>query len=368
MRRAYQCGLYEGQDILLDVDDVDLISPEPGPGFRLKERWQKRLLFRDVTKTLVFMNPGLKKVRLHREYDLFLAICQNYWDLLYLNAIEGWKDHCKTSVCWLEEMWAADIAPGKYWLPALSRFDYVFLAKRQTVAPISSAIGQECRYLPCAVDAIRFSPYPAPPARVIDVYSIGRRWDGIHQALLQEAAQKKLFYVYDTIPAMANMEPYDHRQHRDLYANVAKRSRYFMVAPGKMDLPDETRRQAEIGYRYYEGAAAGAVMIGQSPDAEAFTEAFPWRDAVVPIQSDGSDVVQVLNDLRSDPERVAAISQRNAAEALLRHDWVYRWKEIFRVAGIEPSPRLIAREGRLSNLAALAVSGTENATITAWCP
>jgi hypothetical protein len=50
------------------------------------------------------------------------------------------------------------------------------------------------------------------------------------------------------------------------------------------------------------------------------------------------------------------IGRRNAAEALLRHDWVYRWKEILRIAGLAPSPEMDARERRLKELAALANS------------
>ena len=352
-REAFQCSLYEAQDVLLEIDDVDLIRLEPSWGFRFRDKWQRRLLFRDVSRSLLFRNPGLQKVRLTQEYDLFVAVCQNYWDLLYINAIDGWKDHCKTSVCWIDEVWASDISICKHWFEAFRRFDYVFVGYSGTAAPLSQAINRTCRWLPCAVDTIRFSPYPIPPARVIDVYSMGRRWPGIHDALLQASADREIFYSYDTFPGMANMAPYDHKQHRDLFANVAKRSRYFMVSPGKMDRPKETEGQIEIGYRYYEGAASGAVMIGQPPECKAFREVFPWPDVVIPIQPDGSDVMQVLARLDSEPERVAAISRRNASEALLRHDWVYRWKEIFRVAGIETSPAMAERERRLKELADL---------------
>lgn len=353
-RRAYQCSLYEAQDVLVEIDDVDLIELEPDPGFRFKESWQRRLVYRDVSRRLVYLNPGLRRVSLTREYDLFVAVCQNHLDLLYVNAINEWKKRCKASVCWLDELWAADMLSCRYWLHALRQFDHVFIGCRGTVAPLSYAIDRTCRWLPGAVDALRFSPYPDPPTRSIDVYSIGRRWEGIHQALLQAAARGGVFYIYDTFPAMANMEPYNPQQHRDLFANMAKRSQYFVVAPAKMNLPEDTRGQVEIGYRYFEGAAAGAVMIGQTPNCEAFREAFPWPDVVMPIEADGSDVIDILNAFESDPARVAAISQRNAAAALLRHDWVYRWKEVFRVVGIEPSPRMVARETHLKDLAGFA--------------
>jgi hypothetical protein len=173
--------------------------------------------------------------------------------------------------------------------------------------------------------------------------------------MLKAAERGKLFYVHDTLAGgntnTANTEVYDHQQHRNLFANIAKRSRCFVVSAAKMDAFDETQGQVEIGSRFYEGAAAGTVMIGQAPDCEAYRELFGWPEVVIQIQPDGSDIMAVLSDLGSDPERMAAISRRNTKEALLHHDWVYRWNEMFRVAGIELSPRMAARERRLKDLA-----------------
>ncbi|SRR6266581_1611919 len=355
-KRLFQCGFYEAQDVLCDVDDVNLIGLEPGPGFRLKESWQRRLLFRDISKRLIYANPGLRKVKLTGEYDLFVAHCQTWWDFLYVNAIEGWRERCKSCVCWIDELWASSIPRYRYWLHALSQFDHVFVGYSGTAAPLSEVIGRTCHWLPGGVDALRFSPYPRPPARVIDFYSIGRRWEGIHRALLTKAESGEIFYVYDTFPSIYT-EVHDHKQHRDFYANVAKRSKYFMVAPGKMDAPDETQGQVTIGFRYYEGAAAGAVMIGQSPNCQEFQDMFGWPDVVVQVQPDGSDIQDVLARLNSEPERVSKIIRQNAAGALLRHDWVYRWKQMFQVAGIEPSPKMTERERQLQKMADLALNG-----------
>jgi len=352
-KKAFYCAQYEAQDVLADIDDVDLIHLEPGRGYKFKEAWQRRLLFHDVTRQLIFANPGLHKVRLTQEYDLFLAICQMEHDFLNISAIEGWQDHCRTSVCWIQEMWAAFIPSSKYWIHSLRRFDHVFVNYRGSVAALSDAIGRPCRWLPDAVDALRFSPYPNPPPRVIDVYSIGRRREENHRALLEATRRKDIFYVYDTF-AGSMSDVLNYREHRDFFSNMAKRSRFFVVAPAKVGNPEETGGQVEIGARYYEGASAGTVMIGEVPECEAFRELFPWQDAVIPVRVDGSDVIKVLSSFEAEPERISAISRRNAAEALLRHDWVYRWKEILRVAGIEPSPKMKLRERRLRDLAELA--------------
>jgi hypothetical protein len=355
-------ALYEAQDVLTDTADVELVPlmPRAGAGFWLRERWQRRLLYRDISKKLVFANPGLERVRITQEYDLFVAVCQNYWDLLSINAIDGWKDRCRTSVCWLDEFWVADLPYSQYWLHALKQFDHVFIGCEGSVDAISRAIGRRCHWIGSGVDTIRFSPYPRAPSRVIDVYGIGRSTDGVHKALQRAAAANGLFYLHDTVRG-SDLEPFDHREHRELLANVAKRSRFFLVAPGKVDMPGETRGQIEIGFRYYEGSAAGTVLIGQAPDCPSFRERFDWPDAVIEVSPNGSDVLKIITDLQAEPERLWEISRRNAVEALLRHDWLYRWKQIFEVAGLSPSPRMAAREHRLTALARLAAAPIDQA-------
>ena len=366
-RNTFRCGLYEAQDVLVETDDVDLICLDGdmtwGAWFRERRFRERRLrvpLLYDVLKKFMFSNPGLKKVQLNKDYDVFIAVCNFYWELSYLNAIERWRDHCKVSVCWIEEMWAAEMPEYEYLHHFLSQFDYVFIGCRGSIPALSQAANQPCYWLPGGIDALRFSPFPDPPARTIDVYSIGRRYKGIHHELSKAAERGELFYLYDTVANAGVTHVYDHQQHRNLFANIAKRSRYFIVAAAKMDEPNVTRGQVEIGSRYFEGAAAGAVMIGDVPDCEAYRELFGWPEVVIPIQPDGSDVMAVLSDLGSDPERMAAISRRNTKETLLRHDWVYRWNEMFRIAGIEPSPRMAAREQCLKGMADFVASANEH--------
>jgi hypothetical protein len=347
---AFQCGKYEAQDVLVESDEVDLIQLRAGRGFQFKEKWQRRLLYRDLSGKLALANPGVQPVRLTKQYDLFLVVCQTYWDLLYANAIEGWKDHCKTSVCWIDELYAAAVPLYKHWLPSLHRFDHVVLGMKGSTDAVSKVVGTRCHYVAGAVDALRFSPCPSHPERVIDVYSVGRRAEPVHNLLRQLSEGGDCFYIFDTLHG-GETPVSDHAQHRELYASIAKRSRYFMVAPGKVTVADETQGQIEVGFRYFEGATAGAVLLGQAPDCESFRQMFDWPDAVVEIGTDGSDVAEVMRSLNAQPERLLEISRRNTVETLRRHDWIYRWKEILSIAGLEPLPAAFAREKRLHELA-----------------
>jgi len=351
---AFEAANYEAEDVFMEVDNVDLLPLEPGAAFRFREKCQRKLLWKDVTRQLASVNPGLRAVRLRKDYDLFFCRVQMLRDLIYVNGVKGWEDRCKTSVCWLDELYSADVLRSRNYLHILKRFDHVFVGFKGSVDAITKVIGRTCRFLPYAVDAIRFSPYPNPPARVIDIYSLGRRFEDLHRTLLKFTAQQRLFYVYETLLAGAENLVSDHRQHRELLANQIKRSRYFLVAPGKANRPEETRGQIEVPARFFEGAAAGTVMIGQVPDCDVFSQLFDWRDAVIAIDPNNSEVADILTELARHPERLCEISRRNAAEALLRHDWSYRWKQILTVAGLKPMPQLELREKRLKELANVA--------------
>jgi spore maturation protein CgeB len=282
------------------------------------------------------------------QYDILFTICGFPQDLIMFDAVSNLREVCKTSVCLLDELWIKDMVKHRHFLRILAKFDVVMQYHSQTVKPLSELIGRKCVYLPPAVDAILFSPYPDPPERVVDVYSIGRRSNVTHQRLLEAAREKGLFYLHDTI---AGSQAINAKEHRALFANVAKRSRYFLVNPGKIDEPGQTGRQIEFGYRYFDGAASGAIMLGEIPDNEVFPKLFDWPDAVIRVPYDSSYIDKVIEDLDADPKRQDRIRRTGVAQALMRHDWVYRWEAILDAAGLAPTQAMLQRKDRLRRLA-----------------
>lgn len=355
-RHAYQSPRYESQDVLADVANVDLVELDPGFAFPVREYWQRRLVWKDFTGSLAFANPGLVPRRLERDYDVFIVTCQTLKELMFVNAVKGWKDRCRISVCILDELFASEVARSRNFLKLLSAFDHVFTEFSSSAPAIADVTGRPCHALAHGVDAIRFTPWPTPPERVVDVHSIGRRRPESHEVLLGMASRGEAFYMYDVSADGSGARVVDHRMHRDLVANVAKRSRCFMVAPAWWDIPAEVRGHAPVASRYFEGAAAGAALLGQPQDTDEFRRMFDWPDAVVPVREDGSDTARVLAELKADPRRLERISRRNAAEALRRHDWAYRWRDLFEQIGVSPGPAMRARIRRLEDLATLSAA------------
>jgi hypothetical protein len=239
------------------------------------------------------------------------------------------------------------------YLRILDKFDHVFLYYSNSVKPLADRIGPKCVYMPPGVDTIRLCPYPNPPKRVVDVYSIGRRSATTHQALLAMASKGDIFYIYDSTSADQVLDP---TEHRELFASIVKRSRYFIVNPGLIDRPDVRGDQIEIGNRYFEGAASGTIMVGERPNNSEFDKLFDWPDSLIDLPYNSPAIDTALSALNSDPRKEDELRSTNVRQSLLRHDWVYRWEIILRQAGLEPLPAAAERKDRLRKLADLATS------------
>jgi hypothetical protein len=162
------------------------------------------------------------------------------------------------------------------------------------------------------------------------------------------AARKKIFYIYDTL---SNMHVIDHRQHRDLLANILKRSKYYLVNPARFNDLTCTQGHQETGYRYFEGAASGALMLGRSPQSETFRQHFDWPDAVIEAPDEEERIGAFMSGLNSQAERLESIRRNGVVQSLRRHDWAYRWRAIIDIIGIEPLSGLFERDKVLCDLA-----------------
>jgi Glycosyl transferases group 1 len=344
---AFRGGLFEAQDVFSEIDEVDQLCVEAGAAWPSREKWLRQFLWRDVSRQLIYVNPGLRPVTLRQDYELLVVLCQQWYELLYLNAVQGWRDRCRTAVCWLDEVYTADLPASRYWLNALNQFDHILVPYKSTADALTRILDRPCHCVPRAVDTLRFSPFPSFPDRVIDVLSVGKRLPEIHAALLDLAKQDGLFYLHDTFTEGGNLLMQDVAQHRTMFANMVKRSSFFMVAPGKVLDFHETKGQMEVGMRYYEGTAAGAVLLGQAPEGDTFHVLFDWPQAVVSVRTDGSDIAETIRGLQAEPRLLQEISARNVFHAAGRHDWLYRWQSILELAGLSGSQRLNARQVRL---------------------
>jgi len=185
----------------------------------------------------------------------------------------------------------------------------------------------------------------------IDIYSMGRRPNILHQKLLALKESKGITYRYDGLSSSA-LYVKDYRVHRDNLRESLQKSRSFLVFPSKFDVLNQTHGQVEFGFRFFEGAASGTVLIGDIPDSETFKEIFHWEDAVIPLPDNTDDLYRMLGTLDESKERVDRIRKNNIYQCLMYHDWAYRWRQILESVGLEATLGLQEREQRLKDMSA----------------
>lgn len=339
----WRCPHYEFEDIVCQMDSVELLAPIPGKYYNMCNK-----IARGVKKhSGIALYPGIPQIKLKNSYDMLFLLCSYPRDLLNINIVNNWRDYCKTSVCFVDEIWVKEIFDQRGYLELLSKFDHVILYYSQSVKPVSEFIGRECSFLPPGIDSIKFCPYPDPPVKVIDVYSIGRRSEATHKKLLEIVKENNIFYVYDTIAGGA----INSIEHRNMFANMAKRSRYFIVNPGHIDRLEARGIQMEISNRYFEGTSAGCILIGEIPRNEAFERLFNWPDAVIHLPFGSENIDAIINELDKQTDRGNKIRRNNIVQSLRRHDWVYRWESVLKIAGLDSLPGVLARKNQLEKMA-----------------
>jgi hypothetical protein len=359
MRRVHDlvafCGSYEFEDVVADVTGADRIEVLNYEAVETARRAYKLGRLTTGSKRLAAaLAPRLRASRLARDYDLFFPVFNDPFELFALAAVPDWRARCRVAACFVCELWLHNLP--EYLLELLSAFDHVFVGVQHPVAEVARVVQRPCSYLPLAVDVLRFAPSPVPSPRIIDVCNIGRRSAVTHEALLRLARQRRIFYYHDTVRASGSdskqvtFHVADVEEHRLLLASLLQRSRYYVANRARVNEPANGGRE-EISARFYEGIAAGAVLLGEAPRSLEFRRQFDWPDAVVPLPFDSPDAGDILAALDSDPMREAAIRRENVRQAALRHDWLHRLRVVFETTGVSPTKAMQTRALRLKELA-----------------
>lgn len=341
---TWKCGGWEFEQSILSLEDAERFAPHQSAMGRFLQR-PVRGIARYAPQVRHFQfGPG--KPPLQKKYELAFATVGSLGDLLALGPPRAWRHKCDIAICNIDDFFLPYLSILKDQIRILEDFDIIYCCCAGSVQALSDRLNKPVMYLPPAVDTLRFLPTRPFDQRAVDVTSIGRRSREEHDALLQYADRTGSFYYYDSIsaPKLWSNEP---GEHRALLARIIGNSRFFITNHANFDRPDKSAGQEEIGFRFFEGAAAGAVLVGAPPRTTEFQTLFDWEDSVIPVPPDSPDISGVLEDLTSQPERLESISRRNVMQSLRRHDWAHRWQMILDSAGMAPTERLTSHLSKL---------------------
>ncbi|WP_107704609.1 glycosyltransferase family protein [Nocardioides allogilvus] len=347
-QQVWHASTYELEDVIADVDDVDWCLPRPGrggPAGRLTRgalNRAGRVVGRD--RRAVMSGPAGPP----REAELFFTVFADANEIGMLPHLAPQVQAASKRVAWIVELWSAQVPGVADYLRQLRGFDHVIVSNQGVVDAVADLTGVPCSYLPTAVDMLRYAPPgPAEPSRSVDVVSYGRRLTGTHAPLLAALREGSLFYHYDTV--RGPWEVTGHAEHRTAQAALLQRARFSVV----YKINDEPGRLARTGgeesltTRYFEAQGAGALILGTAPDSPEWADAFPWTDAIFPVPAPAPHVVDVIEELDRDPERLARARHAAVTTSLRRHDWAHRWRDVLDAVGLAPGPRLAERIAQL---------------------
>jgi hypothetical protein len=257
--------------------------------------------------------------------------------------LPNWRLRSDKAACWIDELWLETAKSYPKTLSLLEGFDFVFVSFRDTAEYLKSC-GLNAHHVPAGIDAMRFCPLPNKLQRTIDVLAMGRKANATHRKLFDLFQSDDINYVFDT-SSLPNVDSYV--DHRVLMAKQIARTRFFFVQRAKADCPQQTQGQVEVGSRYFEGCAAGAILVGEKLDIPTFHDQFDWEDSVIPMQYNSNDISPIMDLLAGDPELMNRIHHRNLRHSLLKHDWAYRWEEMLRIMDMEPMAAIAKRKQAL---------------------
>ncbi|PCJ52912.1 MAG: hypothetical protein COA70_10940 [Planctomycetota bacterium] len=344
--------LYLLEDLACALDDATLLVPE-GSGFPSElQAKSARFFFRNGSSRLArSFTPSLPLNG--SPHELLFIGCQGVGDLSTLLPLFTRDGIAKRKTCFMEELWVKDLELRPLALACLRTCDFLLVGCSETVAPLEKLTGVPCFHLPPSVDTLRFTPFGLDGKteirpRTIDLYWMGRRETELHTAFHQWSRDSGRFYLFDT----AGNAPFqNHIEHREHLIDLIQRSRYFMVQEAKAG-NHAVGHQHEIGFRFFEGAAAGTVMLGPPTDAANFKEFFPHDEVFITVDGSPADFVRTMQELDQQPERRAKIGRRNVAHMLRHHDHAHRILQVMKIAGLKPGDGLLERIEHLGSVAA----------------
>lgn len=357
-RPVWHGGMYEFEDVIVSIDAAHMLAPRRRSSSRTI-RLGRQLHARARTRLGLPRVPDSDSIQVEGTFDLFFAVFHFPWQVSYLRQVKDWRRKSRKAVCFIVEQWLPEIEHAKPYLKMLGEFDHIFVFSRWSLLPMQAGSGTTVEYMPIGADTLRSCPYPSPPPRTIDVYSMGRCTPEVHRVMLRLMREERISYIFDAI--RAGSDPWvNYVDQRMLLRHMLKRSRYFL-AYRHNDSPEfraRTGGEEAIPSRYFESIAGGPVILGSTPDCDDYRVNFDWPDATIPLPADAEAVEDTLRDLDAEPERIARASANNIINALRRHDWAYRWRVILAAAGLTVLPGFNNRVAALDSLAEVVGNGS----------
>ena len=270
--------------------------------------------------------------RVERDYELTLLMTDTVFNMRYLNLVRHARERSRRVLMYVPEVWPEVFESARLGRQNFSLVDHFFIGTVSSVERLANVSGRGVTALPASVSTLRFLPTLRWRERPVDLAWPGRRLEPMHTDLMRLTGKPGWLYYYDGFSGAWAEDPI---VQRDWLAGLMMRTRFAIGHHARAGQPELHRGNLQVPGRFFEGAAAGAVLVGSPPDSTDWQSCGAWPDAIIPMALEHPGADRLLLDLAADIPRMEAASRRNVIESLRRNDCAHRWAKMLDTVGAE---------------------------------
>lgn len=236
---------------------------------------------------------------------------------------------------------------------AMTHLDHIYVGIKDDVGKIQDDLSLPVSYLPMAADVLsaRATPFESDAERPISVAAFGRVHNRISNAICDQFNTPGSRHIYLYNGVNGNAEPADKLRYRATFWHTLRRSRLCLAFDHFFANEKNTAEHSYVGPRWFEGLAAGTVIVGKAPPKEKQHSLLDWKDAAIDLSNDDEKAAKEILDLLSDSGRLKAASRENLANMNRRHDWRQRLADIYADRELPLNPKFAQRLNELDQRA-----------------
>jgi hypothetical protein len=316
---------YELEDLLVRMTDGTVIAPRNSGTFRLARSIPRvgKGIGWAVGRTLGRYEPFRVSDEVSGERILFI-MGMGSRSLRLLNAIPDWRRNFDLVVGFVLD------AFEPFPMEVASNLDHLFMIIPDLVDGLKRHLNIPVTFLPLACNVLELGS--ARTQRSIDVLAYGRQWEAYAEELDRHFLSPVNPHLYLT--TFSHPRALDTQHQRKQFWSVLSRTRISLAF-----VPDSSQTRFQglpvITARWYEGLAAGCVMVGRRPNNPMFEKLFNWTDAAIELPNVPTEAPEMIEALLAQPERLERAHLRNHLMMLRRLDARLTFETLCKAMGLE---------------------------------
>lgn len=193
----------------------------------------------------------------------------------------------------------------------------VFVSSSQACERLRQLLGvAKVHWIPEGIDATEYRFVPEL-AKDIDVLSLGRKHDRLHQKIVEPLKLAGTTYLYETVKGQIVFPT------RSAFIDGLARTKISICIPSSVTHPERAEGISTMTLRYLQSMVSKCLLLGHAP-AEMI-ELFGYNPVV---EIDENDPAGQILSLLADFEGQQPMIERNYDTVVAHHTWKQRWQQL----------------------------------------